>query len=197
MVKIYLLIDPRCNTPRYIGKTSQDLRLRLNNHISNYSLKTNTHKNSWIKSLKKKGLKPRIEILDIVPEIDWQFWEEYWICQFKTWGFNLTNGTLGGEGNSGGVGSKGYRHTVESKKRISIANSRPKSREWIDKQSKARYKPVLMLSLQGEIIKEWESATIAAISLFSDIEKKKNISACALGIRKSAYGYMWKFKVQN
>ena len=29
-------------------------------------------------------------------ENNWQFWETYWIAQFKNWGFNLTNLTSGG-----------------------------------------------------------------------------------------------------
>lgn len=43
------------------------------------------------------GLKPIIEIIDEVPVSEWEFWEIYWISQFKTWGFDLTNGTEGGD----------------------------------------------------------------------------------------------------
>lgn len=32
---------------------------------------------------------------------DWKTLEQYWICQFKSWGFNLTNITNGGEGSYG------------------------------------------------------------------------------------------------
>ena len=41
-----------------------------------------------------------MEIIDEVPEEEWEFWEQYWISQFKCWGFNLTNLTLGGYDNS-------------------------------------------------------------------------------------------------
>ena len=81
--KIYTLTCPITLEIRYVGKTEKKLETRLSNHIK-VSEKSNTHKNNWIKSLLKKELTPIIELLDIVPEIEWQFWEKYWISQFKT-----------------------------------------------------------------------------------------------------------------
>ena len=46
----------------------------------------------------KKGLKPIIKVIDVVPINDWVFWETYWIAQFKSWGFKLINYTNGGDG---------------------------------------------------------------------------------------------------
>lgn len=92
---IYTLSNPETNEVRYIGKT-QNIKERYSKHLRMAKSKknSNTYLYSWIKSLRSN---PKIEILDEV-EKDWQFWEQYWICQFKTWGFNLTNLTIGGEG---------------------------------------------------------------------------------------------------
>lgn len=54
-----------------------------------------------------------------------------------------------------------------------------------------RNKPVLQYDLEGNFIKEWPSGTIAARVL--GINQGK-ISDCCRGIRKSAGGYIWKFK---
>ena len=52
-------------------------------------------------------------------------------------------------------------------------------------------KRTVQFSLDGEYIKEWKSV--------ADIVKEcnygqSNISACCLGRKKSAYGYIWKYK---
>ena len=58
------------------------------------------------------------------------------------------------------------------------------------KLSKSKYKAINQYSLNGDLIREWESGI--------SIEKEtgfnnKNISACCRGVRKTAYGYIWKF----
>ena len=194
MITIYTLKDPITNEVRYIGKTKRKLVDRMYSHTSNYKLeKEKSYKNSWIKSLKNKNLKPIIEELDLVEENNWEFWEQFYINLFKSWGFKLTNMTRGGEGSSGGKGCLGYKHTEEAKKRISIANSKPKSKEWIQNAAKGKYKPISQYDLQNNYIRDWESTTTAAIAL-GDINKKKNISSCLKGKKKSAYGYIWKLQ---
>jgi hypothetical protein len=39
-----------------------------------------------------------LEILDEIPFSEWEFWEMHYISLYKSWGFNLVNGTKGGEG---------------------------------------------------------------------------------------------------
>ena len=98
-VKIYGLIEPITGQIKYIGKTKQLLQKRLSAHLAECN-KSNTKKNTWLKSIKKKGLKPKIEELDLVLESEWEFWEQYWISQFKAWGFELKNTDGGGKGQS-------------------------------------------------------------------------------------------------
>ena len=49
--------------------------------------------------------------IDEVPTEDWEYWEKYWIAQYKSWGFKLENITHGGNGLS--------FHKQESKDKIS------------------------------------------------------------------------------
>lgn len=93
---IYTLTDPETNKVRYVGKTN-NINQRYKAHL-NRARKNQIHKKNWIETLKKKGLKPIIEVIDIVPIENWIFWETYWIAQFRTWGFDLINYTLGGDG---------------------------------------------------------------------------------------------------
>jgi len=95
MIYIYSLSDPRTNAIRYIGKTINP-KHRKHSH-NNKARDKGTYKRNWINQLQSLGLRPVFEILDVV-EDDWQFWESYWIFQCKSWGFRLTNSTIGGEG---------------------------------------------------------------------------------------------------
>lgn len=94
-VKIYTLNHPITGEVRYVGKTIQSLNKRLNGHIYKVG---NTHTICWIKSLKKLGLTPNIELLDTCSTNNWKFWESFWIELFKSWNINLTNHSTGGEG---------------------------------------------------------------------------------------------------
>ena len=52
-------------------------------------------------------------------------------------------------------------------------------------------KPVLQYDLEGNLIKEWPSASEIKRQLGYHNSK---ISECCLGKRKTAYGFIWKFK---
>ena len=60
---IYTLEDPRNNTVKYIGITTNTLANRLSHHCS--CLKRNNYKINWIRQLKKLNLKPIIKELDV------------------------------------------------------------------------------------------------------------------------------------
>lgn len=113
---IYTLEDSNGNI-RYVGKTN-NISKRIYNH-KRESLNSNTYKNNWIKSLIKVGDYPVISILDEVEYEDSVFFEIYWISQFRSWGFNLTNLSEGGQG------TNGYRWTDDQKQKM----RKPKSEE--------------------------------------------------------------------
>ncbi len=95
MVKIYYLLDPETNQVRYIGKTISTLRDRLYSHISNTKIKT--HKSDWIKSLKNRGLRPLIELIDEVSDDKWADEERFYISYLRFVGCDLVNMSEGGE----------------------------------------------------------------------------------------------------
>lgn len=110
---VYGLIDPRNNELKYIGFTN-NIKERLNSHCRESRLKTNSHKNNWIKNLKNIGMKPQIYPIEnynieeeaLQAEIDL-------ISYYKYIGCNLTNVTKGGD--KGAV----YERTDEVKQKIS------------------------------------------------------------------------------
>lgn len=113
MVKIYKLICPISNEIRYVGKTTQTLSARLSVHLS---CKSKCHRTSWITSLKNKGFKPLIQLIEEVEDSIWAEKEIYWIKYHKDIGCNLCNHTLGGEG------QRGVKFSEETKQKMS--NSR-------------------------------------------------------------------------
>ena len=92
---IYILQDPRNSLVKYVGKSNNPSR-RYRAHLV-YTPKNKSYCHNWIQSLKKKGLKPIMTVIDEVTG-DWEWLEQYWIEQFKHWGFVLTNHTKGGDG---------------------------------------------------------------------------------------------------
>lgn len=108
---IYSLSDELGNI-RYVGKTNYLIQ-RLSSHIrESINAERKTHKHNWINSLLVKDIKPKIEILDEVLESEWQFWEQYWICLIKSWGFNLVNSTNGGDGHNGAKATEERKQNV-------------------------------------------------------------------------------------
>jgi group I intron endonuclease len=137
---IYTLSDPITNEIRYIGKTI-NINIRLSQHIAE-SMKAKNHKASWIKSLTKKGLLPKIDVIDIIQDENWEWLEIYWISQFKTWGFDLVNSTTGGgksifnenARNNMRLGQLGKKRSKESiEKRIKKTTGLKRSEEFKEK----------------------------------------------------------------
>lgn len=103
MGHIYILTDPRyCDGHpkhvRYVGITVRNIKERFVEHIR---ASENTHRDNWIRQLKREGLLPNCEVFESIDGISKKelgIEERYWIAQFKAWGFKLTNGTSGGDG---------------------------------------------------------------------------------------------------
>lgn len=117
---VYTLTDPRDGLVKYVGITSRPTR-RMVDHLND---KRNNLKSTWVKSLKKLGLKPLFDVIDITDKENYSKIEQYWISQMKTWGFPLKNMTDGGDGSYGvkpwNKGLKGvFKHSEESKQKMS------------------------------------------------------------------------------
>ena len=214
---IYTLSCPESRLVRYVGK-SDNPHKRYQRHMEGVD---GTKNSSWIISLKNKGLKPVMEIVDKVPYCDWELHEIRYINLFKAMGANLNNLQSGG--------SRPKDHKESIAKRIKTKSNKPyvlsdKQKDNVEKlvarmkkcgpwNKGKRYtvdltdeqrlkksiaqtgrhqsKPVLQYDLNGVFIKEWTGAYQAYKTLGISF---KNISSNCKGRYKSAGGFIWKFK---
>jgi len=142
---IYVLIDPLTNMVRYIGKTD-NVRRRYMEHIRECNwTKKKSHKAYWILKLLKNNQKPIVEIIEETTSEHSSFWEMHYISLYRSWGFNLINKTLGGEGSSN------YKASDEERTRRSIRTKgegntffgkkhSDETREIMSNKSKERFK---------------------------------------------------------
>lgn len=205
---IYALSDPFTDEIRYIGKTT-NTKKRLNKHINNAKRKTKPHRLAWINSLLKRNTHPKIEVIDEVNVNEWEFWETYWIHQFKTWGLNLLNETDGGEGiyeghvpwNKGTVGvmkanegtiKKGQRNSPETE--IKKGERKNPKTEFKKNHKPYNTKIVDKFDLNGDYIETYYG--------LKDAAKSANIHHCSIQrcIKKGTFksgGYLWKIRNNN
>lgn len=165
------------NNIRYVGKTVASLKKRRSQHI--YSIKRESnHRINWISSITKNV---GVDNLSIEP-LEYCRWDEsqdleiYWISQMISWGFNLVNSSLGGEGNYG------LKYTEER-------------REKLKKGLRKTSKPVYQYNLDGNLIKKWDS--IAELGDVFNKNYRTGVNRCCLGYRNSYKGYMWKYYKKN
>jgi len=79
---------------RYVGKANDPYK-RFEEHCQT---KEKCHRGNWIRSLPGRGLFLQLEVLDEVPESEWEFFEKAYIKVYREAGYNLVNVTDGGEG---------------------------------------------------------------------------------------------------
>lgn len=94
-VYIYSLVDPRTKQVRYIGQTNNPQR-RLKQHIAGRSDQKITPVKSWIKSLLKNDLVPKMEIVEKCNSDNWQEREKHHIQKARNEIENLLNIADGG-----------------------------------------------------------------------------------------------------
>ena len=185
---IYKLIDPETNQVRYIGK-SNDPKQRLKAHYNKARYKP-THKFNWIKTLKDRGIRPIMEIIEEVSIEIWKEREKYWIMFYLEQGFSLTNCTTGGDGLTFGnqtsfkKGHKvwlGKKHSEETKKKISKNN-------YLRGKPNSRRRKIVQLTLNGDFIKTFDFIHQAAKELNFSASK---IVSCCKGRRKTHKNFKW------
>jgi hypothetical protein len=178
---IYSLSDPITNNVRYIGK-SDNPEKRYTTHLAEYG---GYHKVCWIKSLKKIGLKPKLDIIDCIPDNEWQFWEEHYISLYKSWGFKLTNILAGGNGGylPGEKNPKLERkHSEETKEKIRQSKIGHKQSE----ETKLKRSE----SLKGRVfsIETREKISTASKNKILTKEHKDKISKSMIGNTNKKFG---------
>lgn len=221
LIKIYTLCSTRdVSNIRYVGKTTDPLKKRLSGHLAEAKQKkaegyTHNHKCNWVNKELSEGYNIVIEEVDS-EEFDspdqWQQLEQYWISQFKTWGFNLTNITLGGDGVLGCKRTEEARlktslsligHSVSEETKQKISKQLTGSTRTEDTKNKVR-KAIVKLQgrsinqydLEGNFIKTWEYIKKASIELNIDAA---NIGSCCnkKPNHYQAGGYIWRYIDDN
>jgi len=202
-INIYILIDPVTKEVRYVGKTT-NIKKRFNKHLNESRKSTTSHKKAWIKSLLKKNLKPEMEIIDVVNNDEWKFWERYWIEQMIAWGFKLTNETIGGDGvnkgtvpwNKGVFGVMKPNKTTFKKGNEIGKETRIKKGQRFGKKTefKKGEKPhnktkLLQFDLDGKFLREFESFKEAAEYIGVG---QPALSQCFIRKTYKCKGYKWK-----
>lgn len=195
IVKIYELRDPRDETksPRYVGITTKDLKIRLNSHLNGvkYDKTRINHKVNWIKNLLKNNIIPSIHLIEEVEGWDYACEvEKYWIKEFKEQGYKLTNSTDGGEG------VLGFKHSQESIDRMAIKVSKankgriPNNYEYMKNIQKRA-----VLEYENNIfIREYESCKEAGKILNIDYKLINNILRKKVKATKKYPNKIWIYK---
>lgn len=113
---IYALIDPNGNHPRYVGQSSSGLE-RYRQHLKGLACRDGCrYKKFWVQQLLDRGDKPGVVILLSLPGPEYlDAAERFWIAELRARGCELTNLT------DGGVGTRGWRATQETRDRMSAS----------------------------------------------------------------------------
>jgi len=117
IVYIYVLIDPRNNKVKYVGKTV-NLQNRFEQHIYWFT-GSNPRKENWIKKLIKEGLRPEMLVIEQCDYSNWQEREKFWISFYRQKSTDLTNISDGGEDSWNSLSNRNKR-VLEFAKRKGI-----------------------------------------------------------------------------
>ena len=179
---IYMLIDPRTDEIRYVGKSIRPYQ-RLQNHMNEPP--THCHRSHWLSELRSLGLTPRLEVLEtLCGEWPWQEAECAWIARLRNLGARLVNNTDGGDGvlNLSGEGKKrmlstwkGRKHRPESLLKMSLVRKGRKDRP----ESRRKRIETLKQIVHGE---QWNERIAQANRKLTQQDISAILSALASGV---------------
>lgn len=102
LVTIYALIDPRDQTPFYVGATTARPCERLGSHVTDARHhRLRSGKCDLIRGILAYGARPEMMALEVVAQSGWVEAEQFWIANLRFLGAKLTNKSMGGAGNQG------------------------------------------------------------------------------------------------
>jgi len=110
---IYFLRDPKTLVVKYVGISSNPQK-RLIRHFMNAREGQKYPVYFWLRELLQDNLKPIVNIIQKVEEVDWNSTEQFWISAFGNQLFNIT---------AGGAGTVGFSHTKEETDKIFNSSS--------------------------------------------------------------------------
>jgi group I intron endonuclease len=172
------------NNKVYIGKATK-LSARIGSH--KYLLRKNKHNNNyllnaWNKYGEESFTFTIIEKCErfLLPEKE-AYWVSFYNSNDQNFGYNLMV-----------VGRKNHHHSDETKKKMSDAKLGKKNTAEHNRNcTLTKYKTVLQFDKQGNFIKEWLGASYVRDVLGYP---QSNITAVCNGLRKTARGFIWKYK---
>ncbi|MDO7847660.1 GIY-YIG nuclease family protein [Hymenobacter sp. M29] len=168
----------------YIGSTL-DLKERIGKHIS--KLNEGTHhsaklQSSWAKHGAGAFSVHLVKYVHYPKEL--YLWEDHFIRIYNGfgWGYNMTQSS---------IGNRGYRHTEEQKAKNRAGKAYAKIHGKKVKPPTKKSKGILRYTQDGLFLDEFESQQIIQRTFGYSAT---NISMCANGVIRQAFGYLWKFK---
>lgn len=206
--KITNLINNKC----YIGQTKRNPMLRWYEH-KYYSKKGVTYKSAIYHAMQKHGIDNfSFEILESVSNTLLDEREQYYIETLNTFICGYNN-TKGGDGNKGYTRKKKHEDiipdlykelnsTEKVAKQLGISRItvrtilKEKELFKIQKKKSFDYKKleVCQLTIDLKLINTFSSLTEACQSIGLTNKQVTEISKCCKGKRKTAYGFIWKYK---
>lgn len=203
---IYLITN-KVNNKKYVGKTELSIKTRWKQHIKD-SKKEQCETRPLYRAIRKYG-QDNFSIckIDTGHGNELSSKEQYWIQYYNTYedGYNAT---LGGDGkilldydeiikaylmrhNATEV-AKTFGCSTDSVYKIMRVNDIPTLNKGEATREKTS-KKIIQYDKRGNFIREYPSAMEAARQMGSE-NYMPNISRCANGKRKTANGYIWKWK---
>ncbi len=168
----------------YIGKACC-VRTRINTH--KWLLRHNKHVNIYLQRAWNKYGESNFsfDVIEYCEIENLPVKEDYWTVFYKSndgeYGYNLMV-----------PGRQNYTHSEETKQKISARKLGKKmSEEHLKNNTLSKYKPILQFTKSGEFVKEWLGASYVRDVLRYN---QANITAVCNGQRKTANGYIWKYK---
>ena len=216
-------ITNNINGKVYIGITIQGVDVRWYKHCSDANLDSTFPIHNAIRKYGKDNFKIEVieeienEDFDFLKERE-KYWIQYYDSYNREKGYNLT---LGGDGTFGRFHSDETKEKIRQKAlgrvvppvvRMKMSESQKKvdrnysdlakksNERWLDPKQRElasinspNNKIILQFNLDfSEQLNVFRSATEAAKNLGND-QYRQNISKCANGILKTAYGYKWVY----
>ena len=207
-------ITNKVNGKSYIGKTERTIQRRFQEHCHE-AYEERSYDRPLYRAIRKYG-KENFEVTELEQTDQAEEREIYWINFYKTYGANGYNATKGGEG------KKHYNHEEILKalqeypypKQIAerfgccpdivrdIARNNNIEMQNPGKEAiEQNKKEVEQYSLKGEFIQSFSSTAEAGLWCFKNDKTsvyssgvRGHIAEVANGKRKTAYGYIWKYK---
>ena len=178
----YILDTP----PRYKPSVTKNMIMELRNDGQGYFKPRGVYK--LIHRLVAKAFLPnphhysQVNHIDEIKKHNWK--ENLEWCTAK---YNLNYGTTPYRV---GAGNRGKKISEETRRKMSISQKgKKKSQEAIEHARKTRQKPIVQLTLDGQIVKKWKSKK----ELYEILKYSHGPTDCCKGRRSSFKNYKWQY----